>query len=325
VIAVLYPTHFITVLSQYLFGLFITLPFVLAITIGIAAYLDDPSDAFAAARKFIGKVRVKTAARIMIIAILVLVAYNTFKSNIPSLVAFYADPYLADLDEFLLGKAPWQFLHRLPAAISSTLVDFFYSIVWFGQWLGVLLYAALWNGGARRERYLWALALTFLIVGSLMAMALSSVGPVFYDQFYGSDRFAHLNAALQLDGPVLARRFVLRLLDAHLKGAAAYGTGISAMPSMHMAVSTLNALFLTTLRQRALTVAAWCFVAVTLFGSVYSGWHYLADGYVSMAVVTLIWWLTGRFFASAPAGSVQPKLRGVAIAPAVAEPVQAAE
>ncbi|TIN21837.1 MAG: hypothetical protein E5Y31_19780 [Mesorhizobium sp.] len=36
------------------------------------------------------------------------------------------------------------------------------------------------------------------------------------------------------------------------------------------------------------------YVALILFGSVYSGWHYAIDGYVSIALVILIWWITGK-------------------------------
>ena len=68
-----------------------------------------------------------------------------------------------------------------------------------------------------------------------------------------------------------------------------FGSGISAMPSMHIAIATLNAFFLTATRQRALAISGWLFMAIIQFGAIYSGWHCAVDGYVSMVVVALIW------------------------------------
>jgi len=295
VIAVLAPADFAWMLLSYGIVLLVGLPFVVAITLGIVGYLDRPANPLAGARQFVGTVRWSTSARIMLVAVLVAAGYNTLKSNIPDLMPFYADPYLADIDEWLHGKPPWQLAHKLPTAIVSPLVDFTYSFVWFGQWLGVLFYVSLWNGGARRERYLWALASTVLIIGTLLATAFSSVGPVFYHRFYGSDRFNELNDALLSNGPALAKLFAAYLVKSHLGDAAAYGTGISAMPSMHMAICVLNASFLTTFGHRSLTLVAWLFVALMQFGMVYSGWHYAVDGYVSIIVVGVIWWVSGRY------------------------------
>ena len=86
------------------------------------------------------------------------------------------------------------------------------------------------------------------------------------------------------------------LLDNYNAGTPALGTGISAMPSMHVAIATLNALMLSSLG-RWQAVAGWAFAAIILFGSVYTGWHYAIDGYVSMLVVGVIWQKT-RFLAA---------------------------
>jgi hypothetical protein len=36
------------------------------------------------------------------------------------------------------------------------------------------------------------------------------------------------------------------------------------------------------------------YAAVILFGSIYLGWHYAVDGYVSIAVTYLIWRFSGH-------------------------------
>jgi len=91
------------------------------------------------------------------------------------------------------------------------------------------------------------------------------------------------------------------LLDNYRTGAPALGTGISAMPSMHVAIATINALYLAGINRWA-GIAAWTYCAIILIGSIYSGWHYSLDGYVSVIVVLAIWRAT-RFIAAPRAGA----------------------
>ncbi|MFI0848576.1 phosphatase PAP2 family protein [Mesorhizobium sp. IMUNJ 23232] len=293
VAAVAFPGAYAGVLSQFALVFALSLPPVFAVIAGVVGFVDNPAAPLRGARRRLGQMPWR-AAKIILTFILCVAAYSTFKTNIPNLVPHHADPWLADWDEFLHGGAPWRLLHALPQRPTSAIVDFFYSIVWFAQWFGVLLLVAMWEG-RERKRYLWALAFTTLVVGTLMAVIFSSVGPIFYDRFYGGDRFAELVSALEAgDGPRSVPRFARYLLASYDDNVAAFGTGISAMPSMHVAIATLNALFLGC-RERSLGVPAWIFVAIIQFGSVYTGWHYAIDGYVSIAIVMAIWWLTGLF------------------------------
>ena len=308
--AVAFPRAYATVLWQFALVFALSLPLVFAAVAGIVGFVDNPAAPLSGAQRRLGHMPWR-AAKIVLIFLLGVAAYSTFKTNIPNLVPHYADPWLADWDELLHDGAPWRRLHSLPHRPISAIVDFFYSIVWFGQWFGILLLVAMWEG-RERKRYLWALAFTTLVVGTLMAVALSSVGPIFYDRFYGGDRFAGLVGALEAnDGPRSVPRFAQYLLASYQENAPAFGTGISAMPSMHVAIATLNALFLGS-RDRRLGVAGWIFVAIIQFGSVYTGWHYAIDGYVSIATVSAIWWLTGVYLLK-----TKPVAR-VSVKPAVA-------
>ena len=60
------------------------------------------------------------------------------------------------------------------------------------------------------------------------------------------------------------------------------------MPSMHVALAVLNAIFASSLNRWA-GILAWARAAAIMFGSVYFGWHYALDGYVSIAAVIIIW------------------------------------
>jgi hypothetical protein len=312
VAVIAFPEDYAAVLWQFAMVFGLSLPLVLAATVGITGFMENPAAPLNGAKRMLANASWQ-AAKIVVVFLLGVAAYTTLKTNIPNLVPFYADPYLADWDEVLHGGAPWRWPHSLPRHLTSTLMEFFYSIVWFGQWFGTLLFVAMWKGGARKERYLWALAATVLVAGTLAAAAFSSVGPIFYDRFYGGERFAALLGELEAsDGAATVTRFASYLLDSYHGGSAAFGTGISAMPSMHVAIATLNALFLGSL-QRSLGVAAWTFLAIILFGSVYTGWHYAIDGYISIAIVGAIWWLSGLYFLRARLAA------GTALRPAAAD------
>jgi hypothetical protein len=75
---------------------------------------------------------------------------------------------------------------------------------------------------------------------------------------------------------------------------------------MHVAVVTLNALMLSGIN-RFVGALGWLYAGVISVASVYLGWHYAIDGYVSIALVSLIWWLCGRV---AQAKSAWPLAQG---------------
>lgn len=223
-----------------------------------------------------------------------LTAFSTYKTTIPSIVPFYADPWLADLDEALLGSAAWEIAHSINSDIWAFIVFKSYEVVWFAQWFGTVLFVALWSNKIARIRYLWAVALTICTIGTVLAGALASVGPIYYDYFVGGHRFHGLQSALDdLPYSDSVRRYANYLLALYLDDQADLGGGISAMPSLHVGLVALNALFLSSLN-RWLGVIGWAFAALIFYGSVYTGWHYAVDGCVSLMVVSMIWRITGH-------------------------------
>ncbi len=223
-----------------------------------------------------------------------LAAFTTFKILIPRLVPFWADPHFAQIDLALHGTDPGLLVHALLPDWAGYAIGVLYGPIWFLAWFGTMAAMALHPEPALRQRYFWAMALTILLLGTVLATLFASYGPVFFDDFAGTDRFDPLLARIAASpvGAYMAEASGY-LLDSYGAERPSLGTGISAMPSMHLAIATLHALLLGRLARWA-GLFGWAYVALILAGSVYLGWHYAIDGYVSIAAVSFIWWATGR-------------------------------
>jgi membrane-associated phospholipid phosphatase len=69
--------------------------------------------------------------------------------------------------------------------------------------------------------------------------------------------------------------------------------GISAMPSMHVAMAVLFAL-VGWKTNRGLGALLTIYAILIQIGSVHLGWHYAVDGYASAAAVSSLWLVVGR-------------------------------
>jgi hypothetical protein len=268
------------------------IPIALLVTLPIAALLVHRKAPFA----YIRDLAKKSLARFLAVAAVFcagIAAFTTYKIGIPSLVPFYADPMLADLDAMLHGGNPGEFVHALVPLFAAYTLGLLYGPIWFVLWFGLIAFVALNESKALRQRYFWSRAMVVGLLGTFAAIAFSSVGPVLYEQVYRSDRFGPLMASINETAVGEYMRFASGYLyDTYIHGGGQAGAGISAMPSMHLAIVTLNALMLTSL-SRILGGIAWAYLALILLGSVYLGWHYAIDGYFSIAVAGLIWFAVG--------------------------------
>jgi hypothetical protein len=220
-------------------------------------------------------------------------AFSTFKHHLPAWVPFFADRPLADLDELLHLGQPWRWAHAVAPEGAGAVLAFLYGPVWFGQWLGFVLVAAFLTRDRLRARYLVALAATLVLLGTVGRVAGASAGPIFYDRMFGGERFADLLEALGASPWGAAMLAASDYLYASYRADdAVFGSGISAMPSIHVAIAVLNALFLRAFN-RWLGLAGCVYAGAILFGSVYFGWHYALDGYASILGVLAIWRLAG--------------------------------
>lgn len=206
------------------------------------------------------------------------------KNAIPSIMPFYADPMLADLDRMIFFTDPWRITHALVGEFGTRVIDVVYAL-WHPVQLGFGCWLILSRKPLVQLRGLISFTLCWLILGGVFAVLFSSVGPCFYDDYYGSDRFAPL-----MDG--LAAPLSLSSMDFLLEsvGTSAVASGISAFPSMHVSVAVWEALLLQlAFRNRYVIAAGWLWAFAIFFASVHLGWHYAVDG-IFAAVGTVLFW-----------------------------------
>lgn len=223
-------------------------------------------------------------------------AYTTFKINMPYVVPFYADPIIARLDSLVHGGNPWDVVYAIPQDY-ALVIDVIYTRVWPCLLLGIYSLALAFLRGRVLLRYLWSLLFVYIVLGGVVATAVSSAGPIFWTEFYPDN-----GVFLQMKTAILANPHIGNiglyshyLLENYRDRTVDFGTGISAFPSIHVAVATLTAWVFTSLG-RGMAIVGWTYACVIEYGSIYAGWHYGLDGYVSLIAVSLCWVGLSRFY-----------------------------
>lgn len=224
-------------------------------------------------------------------------AFTSLKSMLPELQPFVFDPLFAGLDETLHGQAPWLYLRGLNG-ISGT-IRLLYSEIWFLLTIGTTLAMCLSLPSRLRSQYLWTFLLCWTVLGIVVAACFMSAGPIYYDRLLHADRFAGLAAHIEsmVSPDIPSTQYPDILWKAYVMRSPGMGTGISAFPSLHLAMATLFALTAFRLR-KPLGWLMTGYAAIILVGSVHLGWHYAVDGYFSIVATILIWKLVGRRLAA---------------------------
>jgi hypothetical protein len=223
-----------------------------------------------------------------------------FKRAIPEFQPYGPrDVQIARLDHLLHGGAdPWTLLQPLLGHPWITAaIDLVYVRTWYFASVLALVALTFWLRGGRRTQFLLAFAGTWVFLGIVVATALSSVGPCYYDRVVGGpSSFTPLMTYLRtVDGAHVLDALGLQeqLWQAYVTGDRGLVAGISAMPSLHVAMPTLFAVA-SWHRMRALSIAFWAYAALIFVGSVHLGWHYAVDGYASVLLVFPVWWASGQ-------------------------------
>ena len=233
------------------------------------------------------------AALLFLAAVVIPIFYANYtgaKAAIPFTVGYTWDPFWTKADRFLLGADAWQVsLGLLPTGFER-LCELLYTFVWAALLLLVPAFVSLNASRERASVFYTTLFAAWFIGGFVLAYAFSASGPVFTSVAYpGLDQhFMPLREMLQRrlihHGPV---QFTEAYLVSQFGNRnALVGAGISAMPSMHIAVVTIYVLMS---RRTLWFVPACCFwIAIFVF-SAFSGYHYWWDGIVSVAVTVSCW------------------------------------
>ena len=242
--------------------------------------------------------RLASGLTVLILLPLFISAFTSFKSMIPLINPFHWDPAFAAWDRLLHGGVePWRLLQPLfgyPLATSA--VNAVYH-AWFFVMFGVLFWQAFALSRPRlRMQFLLTFLLSWIVIGTVAATLLSSAGPVYFERVVGEDGgfgalLDYLRAA-NAHYPVLALDVHDKLWLRYQDGGTALGSGISAMPSMHVSMAYLFALVAWRF-SRWLGLLFSVFALLILIGSVHLAWHYAIDGYLAVALTWVLWRLVG--------------------------------
>ncbi len=232
--------------------------------------------------------------------------FTAIKTMIPVAQPFAWDPLFAEWDRWLhFGTHPWQWIHPILGHPLATKAIHQVYIAWLLS-IHIVLFWQTFSLKDRllRMQFFIAFVLTWALVGSLGGTLLSSAGPIYYERVTGlADPFAPLIAHLQ----ALRDTSGFGLIDlqewlwsTYANGLTKEYAGISAMPSMHVAIVTLLAI-LGWRTHRYLGMALTVFALLIMVGSVHLAWHYAIDGYAGALGAGLIWVATGCILRRWPA------------------------
>lgn len=213
------------------------------------------------------------------------------KYAIPQIVPFWLDQPLTSAERIIFAADPWLQLDRL-LGWAAVPIDRLY-----GLWLPVqslFLFTVLTQPpSAAKSRALIAYVLAWFLLGVVAAVLLSSAGPLFYDRYFGGTTFAALRETLQHRGAWIALAESDRMWASLASGRPSIVAGISAAPSIHVAISVWIFLTVHRISPRAAPYAL-CYSIVVWVGSVQLGWHYVADGLLGALGMLGIWVLSDK-------------------------------
>lgn len=218
----------------------------------------------------------------VLILSLFLFSVTLSKSMIPAVVPFWADGMFAAMDRALRLNPQALAGHMAPWLATLGL---FYGI-WHAAHLGGILWVLHWRKHDKASHIL-SFMLTWTI-GMTLAYLFSSMGPIFTGIYDPSV------------APPSVQKAAGFLLANYRGEEGMIGGGISAFPSMHVAIAAWLAI---VLHARGWTKLGIAYLAAIFACSILLGWHYAADGVAGILIALLAdriarQWLNWRAAAS---------------------------
>lgn len=217
------------------------------------------------------------------------------KYAIPHLVPFWLDGPLVEFERSMFAGDPWMLLDQL-LGWAVVPLDKLYGL-WLPTQALVLFTIMLQPPSLAKSRALIAYVLTWLLLGVVAAMVFSSAGPIFHDRVFGGRTFAPLRATLLSRGASIALAESDRMWASLASARPGIVAGISAVPSIHVAISVWFILAARSLAPGAAKYGA-LYALVIWIGSVQLGWHYVTDGLAGALGAWAIWALSRPLLAS---------------------------
>lgn len=244
--------------------------------------------------------RLKSALPILIAMRCFFVCFSFYKQLIPRECGFKSDPLLSDWDLGLHGGIyPWQLFEKLyDHAVLIYGINVSYNIWLFTLNGFILFFAFSIRHPILKLRFFLATVFSWIALGTVMACQWAAAGPCYYADVYPDklnpyaplfDKLNQVNGQIEIWALSIQRA----LWGINAAGEYVFGSGISAMPSMHVVMTTLFACAAWSL-SRVFGVIMAAYLLIIILGSVVLGWHYAVDGYLGVIGGLLIWWLAGR-------------------------------
>jgi len=232
------------------------------------------------------------------------IAFADMKPLIPHINTFSWDESFMHLDRVLhFGQDPWLLLKPiLGHPIVTQWINYAYNfwfIVMFSFWIGAAgsarTHIAYKTEACWERQFLVSFILCWIVGGMVLATIFSSMGPAFYDLV---DSVNNPYAA-QMEGlgtiheihPLWAVESQIMLREAYLNPAPGQLSGISAMPSIHNATSTLFMLAAYRINKKFGHIML-AFLICIILGSIHLAWHYAVDAYLGIIIAVILWKLS---------------------------------
>jgi len=259
----------------------------------VIAYLAGGGAAFGAALAFRLALRRgdDLPSRLSLVVGILVIAISAslflpLKFAIPKEVPFWLDIPLASAERQVFGTDAWIPLNAV-LGWATPAIDLVYAL-WLPTQLVIMFSVMLQPPSAAKSRALTAYFLCWFVLGVVAAVMFSSAGPIFFDRLYGGQDFSALGEALRSQGATLAIAESNAMWASYASDRPTLVAGISAMPSLHVAISFWIVLAVHAMAPRFKWVAVAYFTIVWI-ASVQLGWHYASDGAAGALGVFLIW------------------------------------